>query len=105
VRAAAGALGLKVFSSAPADAVTALVMPDGIDAEEVRKRLATTYGVMVAGGQEQLKGKLIRIGHIGHIDALDTLGAVAALEMVLKELGAEVELGAGVAAAERVLLG
>jgi len=80
VRAAAGALGLKVFSSAPADAVTALVMPEGIDAEEVRKRLATTYGVMVAGGQEQLKGKIIRIGHIGHI-------------------------GAGVAAAERVLLG
>ena len=104
VRAAATALGLKLFSSAPADAVTALVMPEGIDAEEVRKVLNTRYGVVVAGGQEQLKGKIIRIGHFGHIDALDTLGALAALEMALKELGADVELGAGVAAAQEVLL-
>jgi len=105
VRAAAVALGLRLFSSAPADAVTALVMPEGIDAEEVRKVLRTRYGVVVAGGQEQLKGKIIRIGHFGHIDALDTLGAIAALEMALKELGADVELGAGVAAAQRVFLG
>lgn len=105
VRAAAAALGLELLSSAPADAVTALFMPQGIDSEELRKRLRARYGVVVAGGQEQLKGRIIRIGHIGHIDALDMLGALAALEMALKEQGADVGLGAGVAAAEKVLLG
>ncbi|MFP4058547.1 MAG: pyridoxal-phosphate-dependent aminotransferase family protein, partial [Candidatus Brocadiia bacterium] len=104
-RAAAEALGLEVFASAPADAVTALRMPQGIDAEEVRRVLRAKYGIVVAGGQAHLKGSIIRIGHIGYVDALDTLGALAALEMTLAELGADVTLGAGVRAAQEVLLG
>jgi aspartate aminotransferase-like enzyme len=60
--------------------------------------------VSVAGGQEQLKGKILRIGHIGYVDALDALGAIAALEMVLREMGADIELGAGVKAAQESLL-
>jgi aspartate aminotransferase-like enzyme len=104
-RAAAQAIGLRLLASAPSDAVTALVMPDGIDAEEVRSLLSTRYGVVVAGGQEQLKGTIIRIGHFGYIDVLDTLGVLAALEMVLASLGAKVELGSGVRAAQQVLLG
>ena len=104
VRAAAGALGLKLLASAPANSVTALVMPDGVDAEEVRAKLRTEFGISVAGGQEQLKGRVIRVGHIGYIDALDTLGAIAALEMVLAKLGVDVPLGAGVRAAQEVLL-
>jgi len=103
-RAAARALGLKLLASSPSNAVTALFMPDGIDADEVRKRLRTQYGIVVAGGQEQLKGRIIRIGHIGYIDALDTLGALAALEMVLVALGADIELGSGVRAAQKVLM-
>ncbi len=105
VRAAAKALGLKLLASAPANSVTAVFMPDGIDAEEVRAKLRKEFGIVVAGGQEQLKGRVIRIGHIGYIDGLDTLGAIAALEMVLTRLGADVPLGAGVAAAQKVLLG
>lgn len=105
VRAAAKALGLKLLASAPANSVTAIFMPDGIDAEEVRAKLRKEFGIVVAGGQEQLKGRVIRIGHIGYIDGLDTLGAIAALEMVLTRLGADVPLGAGVTAAQRVLLG
>lgn len=104
VRAAAKALGLKLLASAPANSVTAIFMPDGIDAEEVRAKLRKEFGIVVAGGQEQLKGRVIRIGHIGYIDGLDTLGAIAALEMVLTRLGADVPLGAGVQAAQKVLM-
>jgi len=104
VRAAAAALGLRLLSSAPSDSLTAVCLPDGVDAEHARKLLATRYGVSVAGGQDQLKGKILRIGHIGDIDDLDTLGAVAALEMVLVEMGIGIELGAGVRAAQQALL-
>ncbi len=104
-RAAVEAMGLKVYAAAPADALTAVVMPEGIDAEAARAKLSKTYGVTVAGGQEKLKGKILRIGHLGYLDTLDTLGAIAALELVLAEMGAKVPLGAGVAAAQKVLLG
>ena len=104
-RAAVQAMGLRVYASAPADALTAAVLPDGVDAEAVRGLLRKKYGVAVAGGQEKLKGKIIRIGHLGYLDTLDTLGAIAALELVLAEMGVKVPLGAGVAAAQRVLLG
>jgi len=104
-RAAVQAMGLKVFAAAPAAALTAVAMPEGVDAEQVRALLKDKYGVSVAGGQAKLKGKIIRIGHLGHLDTLDTLGAIAALELVLAELGVEVALGAGVAAAQKALLG
>ena len=103
-RAAAEALGLALLASSPSNSVTAIFMPDGVDADEVRKVLRGKFGVVVAGGQEQLKGRIIRIGHIGYIDALDTLGALAALEIALAELGADVQLGAGVRAAQQVLM-
>jgi aspartate aminotransferase-like enzyme len=104
-RAAVEAMGLRVYASAPADALTAVVLPEGIDAEAARGLLRKKYGVVVASGQEKLKGKIIRIGHLGYLDTLDTLGAIAALELVLAEMGAKVPLGAGVAAAQKVLLG
>ena len=104
-RAAVAALGLELLASAPSNSVTAVVMPDGIDGDDVRKQLRGRFGVSVAGGQAQLKGRIIRIGHIGDVDALDTLGAIAALEMVLADLGADVQLGAGVQAAQQVLRG
>ena len=104
VRQAAKALGLALLASSPSNGVTAICMPDGVDADALRKILKGKYGVSVAGGQEHLKGKIIRIGHFGYIDTLDTLGALAALEMALAEMGVDVPLGAGVAAAQRVLL-
>ena len=103
-RSAMRALGLKVYAAAPADALTAVVLPDGMDAEKARSLLRTKYGIVVAGGQEKLKGKILRIGHLGYVDTLDTLGAIAALEMVLVEMGARIELGAGVRAAQAVVL-
>ena len=104
-RQAAGALGLDLLASAPSDSVTAIRMPEGVNADELREILRGQYGVSVAGGQAHLKGRIIRIGHIGYIDALDAIAAIAALEMAFTQMGVEIPLGAGVAAAQRVLLG
>ena len=69
------------------------------------KKLDDRFGITVVGGQDKLKGKIIRVGHMGYNDELDVIGALAALELVLSELGLEFEPGAGVAAAQRALLG
>ena len=102
VRAAAGAMGLGVFSQQPSDSVTGLLYPDGVD-DRFRKVLQKKYGASVAGGQDHMKGKLFRISHMGYVDPLDTIGLVAAIEYSLADCGAKVELGAGVAAAVKVL--
>lgn len=103
VRTAAEALGLKVYSSRPSDAVTAIVIPEGVDGKALPKTLVDSYGLRVAGGQAQLAGKIVRFSHMGYVDQFDTLAQVAGLEMALRDLGAKVEIGAGVAAAQRVL--
>jgi len=103
IRAAAKALGLKVYSEAPSDSVTALVVPDGVDGEQLPKVMAKQYNVRPAGGQGKLKGKIVRFTTMGYTDAFDILAAVAALEMALAKLGYKVDFGAGVAAAQKVL--
>jgi aspartate aminotransferase-like enzyme len=103
-REAAGALGLALASSSPSDSVTAICLPEGID-DGIRKHLRETYGVSVAGGQDDWTGKVIRINHMGYTDALDTIGGIAALEYALRDMGCTFELGAGVAAASKVLAG
>ncbi|MDP6045365.1 MAG: alanine--glyoxylate aminotransferase family protein, partial [Phycisphaerae bacterium] len=60
-------------------------------------------GISVAGGQAQLKNKIIRLSHMGYVDPLETIGMIAALEYTLADMGVEVEIGAGVAAAVQVL--
>jgi len=97
-------MGLPVFSKSPSDSVTAYVVPEGIDDGVLRARLRNEYGVLVAGGQGRLKGRVIRIGHMGHVDATDLLGALAVLELVLASMGHRFEIGAGVAAAQRALM-
>ena len=62
------------------------------------------FGITIAGGQGHLKGKIARIAHCGYFGAFDILVTMAGLEMTLTELGYELELGAGVAAAQRVFL-
>jgi len=84
--------------------VTAIKLPETIDGAKVPKTMRDKYGITIAGGQNQLKGKIARIAHCGYYGAFDIVTTVAALEMTLKELGADVELGAGVAAAQRVFL-
>jgi len=105
VRAGAEALGLKLFSSAPSNAVTAICIPEGIDAGQL---LSTTLrdelGVTFAGGQEKLKGKIFRICSMGYTNEFDIVTAMSALEFALKKQGHQFEAGAGVKAAQEVLL-
>ena len=102
-RRAGEAIGLKVFSQRPSDSVTAFNVPAGIKVPDVRKTLESMFGIQSAGGQDQLKGKIFRIGHMGYLDGLDAVAGVAALEQVLYRLGHKFELGAGVTAAQKVL--
>jgi aspartate aminotransferase-like enzyme len=104
-RAAATALGLKLLApQSPSPAATGIYMPDGIDADQVLDYLRDKMNVTLAEGQDQLKGKVIRIAHVGYMGAFDVITAIAALEMALRKFGAEIPFGKGVAAAEEVLM-
>lgn len=97
------ALGLKLLSKKPANALTAVKAPDGVDGAELKETLDKNYGVKVAGGQAKLKGKIIRFAHLGYSATFDMITAISALEFSLRDLGYKVELGAGVKAAQEVL--
>lgn len=101
-RTAGEAIGLSVFSQRPSDSVTALNCPDGLTVKDIRNGLQERFGIQSAGGQEHLKGKIFRLGHMGYVDEMDTVLAIAALEQVLYKLGHKFELGAGVTAAQKV---
>ncbi len=105
VREAAKALGLKIYAKedCSSDAITAIVVPVGVDGEKMVKTMRDTYNVTIAGGQAELKGKVFRIAHMGYINEFDILTAISCLEKVLKEMGYNFQLGAGVAAAQKIL--
>ena len=104
-RAATQALGLQMVApDSPADSLTGVFLPDGVDGGKFVKSLRDEFGVTLAGGQDQWKGKIIRIAHLGYVDTFDTIVAIAAVEMALKKFGHNVQLGAGVAAAQEILL-
>lgn len=105
-REAARALELELFGpeDAGANVVTAIKLPESIDGAKVPKLMRDRYGVTIAGGQGHLKGKIARIAHCGYFGAFDIVTTIAAFEMTLRELGHELELGAGVGAAQRVFL-
>jgi serine---pyruvate transaminase len=97
-RAAAPLLGLSVFPDNPAPGVTAFVTPDRIDSGKVVRYMREQLGVSIQGGQDHMKGRLLRIGHMGYLSPFDMLTAVSALELALAKHGQRFELGAGVAA-------
>lgn len=102
-RAAAQALGLKLFSAgSPGAALTAIASPPGLDSGAVVKGFRNRFGAVIADGQGEMKGQLFRIAHLGYYDYLDTIAAIGALEHVLAGLGLPVELGAGLSAAQQV---
>jgi serine---pyruvate transaminase len=90
--------------SRPSPAATGLFLPAGVEGGKLTKYLRDKVGVSFAGGQDHLKGKVVRIAHIGYFGDFDIITAVAALEMALAKFGARIDLGAGVAAAQRVLV-
>jgi serine---pyruvate transaminase len=100
-RAGVKAMGLELFSpdNDTAAVVTAVRCPDGIDGDELLLHLRDRHGVTLAPGQQHLKGKIFRIGHIGWFDVFDIASALAAVEVSLTELGAEIERGVAVARA------
>ena len=101
-RAAAEAMGLKLFAADPVDSVTGIWVPEGVDEGKLRKSFRSKFNMQVAGGQGPIKGKVIRISHMGYCDLFDTLSVIAALELLLNEQGYAVELGKGLAAALKV---
>ena len=103
-RAGAQALGLKLFAaSAPSAALTAIQAPAGIDSSAMVKEFRDTFAAVVANGQGEMKGKMIRIAHIGYYDYLDTIGILAALEHVLASVtGKPAQYGTAVRAAQEV---
>jgi len=104
-RAGCEALGLRLLSpDSPSPAATGVFVPDGVDGKHLHGYLRDQMGVAFAGGQDQLKGKILRIAHIGYIDAFDTITAIAALEMALRHFGHDVQLGRGVGAAQDILM-
>ncbi len=105
-RAAMKALGLKLYAKeSPSTALTAVEVPEGVDGGALTKLMRDKYGVTVAGGQAQLKGKIFRIAHLGYFDTFDIIIGVSAVEMALREMGVEkIKLGKGVAAAQEILM-
>ncbi len=104
-RAALLALGLELFApTAASNGVTAAKVPAGIDGEKLVKTMRDTYGVTIAGGQAELKGKVIRIAHMGFITESDIIMGLSCLEKVLTQMGYKFNLGAGVKAAEEIFL-
>ena len=102
-RAGAKALGLRLYASAPAAALTAICAPDGIDSGKIVKEFRESFDAVVANGQGEMKGQLFRVAHIGYYDYLDTVGILGALEHVLaKVTGKSVDYGAAVRAAQEV---
>lgn len=99
VRAGVLALGLKILGKCPSNALTAVFIPESIDARKFARILKSTYGITVAGGQGHLKEKIFRISHLGYYDELDMTTVISALELTLRECGHKFEPGAGVRAA------
>ncbi|MCX5708415.1 MAG: alanine--glyoxylate aminotransferase family protein [Candidatus Omnitrophica bacterium] len=105
VRSAVKVLGLELFApDAYSDVVTAVKVPAGIDGEKLVKTMRDSYGVTIAGGQSEMKGKIFRFAHMGYIGEFDIISGISCLEKVLQQMGYKFELGTGVAAAEKVFL-
>ena len=99
------AMGLPLFAAegCGSPAITA-VAPEGIDAEKLRKAVKEKFDILLAGGQDHLKGQVFRVGHLGYVCDRDVLTAVAAIEATLQSLGLHKgSMGAGVAAASAAL--
>lgn len=107
LRAGLAAMGLRPVVTndrIASRSVTAVYPPEGLDAEKVRRAVQEQFGLVLAGGQGKMAGKIFRIGHLGFYQPLDMLTVLAALEVVCHRLGADVPLGTGVRAAQETLI-
>lgn len=105
-RAGLQALGFRLLSSAPANAVTAAFPPAEVNASRLIADLEASHGIKVAGGQGDLKGKILRIAHLGFFDTLDVFTVLSALELCLDDQAPGTRsVGAGVSAALQLVRG
>lgn len=107
-RRAVRALGFEILCLNPAEhsnTLTAVVLPPGFDSDELIRHTYRRLELSLGVGLGAVKGKVFRIGHLGSLNELDLLGGLAGVEMMLKEFGVPVKLGAGLAAAQEFLLG
>ncbi|OLT59244.1 pyridoxal-phosphate-dependent aminotransferase family protein [Moorena bouillonii] len=103
-RAAVKALSLPLFGSDEyASPAATAVIPTSVESEQIRSVMKKRYNIALAGGQDNYKGKIFRIGHLGFVSEQDILGVIGALEATLQELGHQsMTPGAGIAAAASV---
>ena len=101
-RSAVKAIGLPLFATSPANTLTSIRLPEEIDGKAFVKMLRERHGITYAGGQGSLSGKIVRIAHLGWMNENDIIIAISAFERGLAEIGYDVALGAGVAAAQEV---
>ena len=103
VRAAVSAWGLELCAASPdvySDTVSAIRTPEGFNATDIVTHAAETYGVAFGVGLGEVAGKAFRIGHLGSLTDVMTLSGIATAEMCMVDLGLDIQLGSGVAAAQ-----
>ena len=103
VRLAVAAWGLELCAKSPewhSDTVSAIMVPEGFDANAVISRAYHRYGLSLGGGLSQMAGRLFRIGHLGDLNELMLISAIAGAEMAMLDVGIPIVAGSGVAAAE-----
>ncbi|WP_417741971.1 L-aspartate--glyoxylate aminotransferase BhcA [Salipiger sp.] len=103
VRAAVGAWGLELCAVSPdlhSDTVSAIRTPEGFNATQIVEHAASAYGVAFGTGLGEVAGKVFRIGHLGSLTDVMALSGIATAEMVMADLGLDIRLGSGVAAAQ-----
>ena len=108
VRRAVAAWGLELCAKSPewhSDTVSAIMVPEGFDANAVISRAYHRYGLSLGGGLSQMAGKLFRIGHLGDLNELMLISAIAGAEMAMLDVGIPIVAGSGVAAAEEFYRG
>jgi alanine-glyoxylate transaminase/serine-glyoxylate transaminase/serine-pyruvate transaminase len=105
VRAAVSAWGLELCAASPdvySDSVSAILTPEGFNGTDIVTHAAETYGVAFGVGLGEVAGKLFRIGHLGSLTDVMALSGIATAEMCMADLGLDITLGSGVAAAQDV---
>ncbi|SFG93270.1 serine-glyoxylate aminotransferase apoenzyme [Palleronia marisminoris] len=103
IRAAVGAWGLELCAVSPevySDTVSAIRTPEGFNATDIVSHAASAYGVAFGTGLGEVAGKVFRIGHLGSLTDVMALSGIATAEMVMADLGLDITLGSGVAAAQ-----
>lgn len=102
-RAGIQSIGLELLSKRPANILTAVKIPSGIDGKILVKTMQEKYKAYIAGAQDPHKGEFFRIAHLGYMDGFDILTALSALEMALEDVGYSFQKGVSVCTAKEIL--